>query len=186
MASILIHACCAPCTTYTQEYWRKQSHEISGYWFNPNIYPLPEYQLRLQTLRDFARLLDIPLIVSPDYGIEKYFRIIVGHEDAENRCWYCYQLRLFNTATLAKENGFDAFTTTLSISPYQKHDLLKKAGEEIQHTVGIRFLYEDLRPGYRESRKLARQFNLYCQKYCGCLYSDIERFINPRRVRLTK
>ncbi len=179
MASLLVHTCCAPCATYTVDHWRKQGHEISGYWFNPNIHPLSEHDLRLQTLMDFMRTLDLPLIVSPDYRMEDYFRAVVGHEDRDNRCIHCYQLRLFQAATSAKARGFDAFTTTLLISPYQKHDLLLQTGLEMQERVRVRFLYTDLRSGFAESRRLARELNLYRQKYCGCLYSEVERFARP-------
>ncbi len=208
MASVLIHACCAPCATYTVEHWRGQKHEISGYWFNPNIHPSSEHELRLQTLKDYARNIALPIIIAPGYQTEDYFRAVDGHrtevrsEKSEvrserwdaaeshcllptayvqlpapspHRCRYCYLLRLHNAARAAKEEGFDAFTTTLLISPYQNLELLKRIGEELQAKVGVRFLYEDLRPGYRESRRMAKELNLYRQKYCGCLYSDAER-----------
>ncbi|MBI4334028.1 MAG: epoxyqueuosine reductase QueH [Chloroflexi bacterium] len=181
MASVLIHACCAPCATYTVEHFRKERHELAGYWFNPNIHPLSEHALRLQTLIDFARDVGMPLEMTPDYKIEDYFQAVAGHEGQEARCRYCYLLRLGQAAGFAREKGFDAFTTTLLISPYQKHDVLKQTGEEIQAKVGIRFLYEDLRPGYHESRKMARELNFYRQRYCGCIFSHAERFSFPKK-----
>lgn len=179
MASLLVHTCCAPCATYTIDYWRKQGQEVSSYWFNPNVHPLSEHDLRLQTLIHFMRTLDLPLIVSPDYRMEDYFRAVVGHEALYDRCVHCYRLRLLEAATTARAHGFDAFTTTLLISPYQKQDLLLQTGMEIQERVGVRFLYADLRSGFAESRRMSRELNLYRQKYCGCLYSEVERFSRP-------
>lgn len=176
MASLLIHTCCAPCATYTVDHWREHRHQVSGYWFNPNIHPSIEHQLRLQTLMDWAQHWELPLVVSPSYGFEEYFRAVAGHESKDERCQYCYRIRLHNAANVAKEKGFDAFTTTLLISPYQNHEVLRQVGEELQGKAGIRFLYEDLRPGFGKSRTMAKEMNLYRQKYCGCLYSEAERF----------
>lgn len=184
VASLLIHVCCAPCTTYTLGHWRKEAREVYGYWYNPNIYPLSEHQLRLKALEDFARDCDFSLIVSPDYEREKYFSAVAGHLEKESRCGFCYRLRLFETALTAKVEGFDAFTTTLSISPYQDHEVLKQVGSEVQLAVGIPFLYEDLRHGYLESRMMARDLDLYRQNYCGCLYSFADRFYH--RMRFTQ
>jgi hypothetical protein len=183
MASVLVHCCCAPCATYTLKFWGEQQHELAAHWFNPNIHPFSEYQLRLQTLTDFLRTLELPLIASPGYAMEEYFRMVAGHEKKGDRCQYCYRLRLFDAASTAREKGFDAFTTTLLISPYQKHDVLKQVGEEVQGKVGVRFLYEDLRSGFQESRRMARELNLYRQKYCGCIYSEVERFVGKALAR---
>lgn len=183
MASVLIHTCCAPCATYTVEHWRKLRLEISGYWFNPNIHPLAEHELRLTTLEGYARKIELPLIVTPGYPCDDYFKAVAGHEAQGERCQRCYLLRLGNAARSAKEQGFDAFSTTLLISPYQQHDVLKQIGEEVQERVGIRFLYEDLRPGYLQSRTMARELDLYRQKYCGCRYSEAEREEERRRKK---
>jgi predicted adenine nucleotide alpha hydrolase (AANH) superfamily ATPase len=105
----------------------------------------------------------------------------VGHEG--DRCGDCFRMRLEKTAAVAKEEGFDSFTTTLLISPYQKHELLKEMGEQIAEEQGIEFHYEDFRPGFRESHRLSRELDIYHQKYCGCIYSEWERY---GKVDITK
>jgi len=125
-------------------------------------------------MQAYAHSVGLPLIVVPGYDMIYYFRAVVGHEG--ERCRDCFRLRLSRTAQAAGENGCDAFTTTLLISPYQKHELLKQVGEEVGREHGVHFYYEDLRPGFRESHRVSRELNLYHQKYCGCVYSEWERF----------
>jgi predicted adenine nucleotide alpha hydrolase (AANH) superfamily ATPase len=174
MASLLLHTCCAPCATYCTEDWQQKGMEVTSFWYNPNIHPFTEHQRRLETLQEFAQQTKLPLIVSEGYDVINYFQAVVGHE--RERCSYCFRLRLSMTALIAKLRGFDAFTTTLLISPYQKHELLKGVGEEIARKEGVDFLYEDLRNGYSESHRMSQELDLYRQKYCGCLYSEWERF----------
>ena len=174
MASLLLHTCCAPCATYCTKHWQQKGLEVTSFWYNPNIHPFTEHQRRLQALQEFAQQTGVPLIVSEGYDVINYFRAVVGHEG--ERCSYCFRLRLSITALIAKLKGFDAFTTTLLISPYQKHELLKTVGEEMARKEGVDFLYEDLRPGYSESHRMSQELDLYRQKYCGCLYSEWERF----------
>ena len=174
MSSLLLHTCCAPCATYCVKHWQQEGREVTAFWYNPNIHPFTEYQRRLQTLQGFVQKTNLPLIISEGYDVITYFRAVVGHEG--ERCGDCYRLRLSMAALIAKIKGFDAFTTTLLISPYQNHELLKQVGEEIARKEGVKFLYEDLRPGYSESRKMSQELDLYRQKYCGCLYSEWERF----------
>lgn len=170
---ILLHCCCGPCATYTVEKLRADGFDVTGYWYNPNIHPFTEHRLRLEAMADCAGQMDFPLIVG-EYNLVDYFRAVVGHEG--QRCGDCFRLRLDRTARVAREQGFDAFTTTLLISPYQQHEILKDAGEEMAREHGVTFHYEDLRPGFRESHKVSREMNLYHQKYCGCVYSEWERF----------
>jgi len=174
MASLLLHTCCAPCATYCVKHWQQRGHEVTAFWYNPNIHPFTEHQLRLEAVQSFAQATNLPLIVSEGYDVIRYFRAVVGHEG--ERCGDCFRLRLSMTALVARLKGFHAFTTTLLISPYQDHDLLKEVGEEIAHKERVDFLYEDLRTGYRESHSMSKEMNLYRQKYCGCLYSEWERF----------
>ena len=174
MASLLLHTCCAPCATYCIEHWQQRGLEVTAFWYNPNIHPFTEHQRRLQALQEFAQRTRIPLILSEGYDVIRYFQAVVGHE--AERCVYCFRLRLSMTALIAKLKSFDAFTTTLLISPYQKHQLLKEVGEEIAQKEGVNFLYEDLRSGYGESRRMSQELELYRQQYCGCLYSEWERF----------
>lgn len=174
MPSLLVHTCCGPCAAGCFDHWRRQGFEVTSFWYNPNIHPFSEHQERLQTLRRFLDRSSTPLIVSEGYDVTSYFRAVVGHED--NRCEHCFRLRLTATALAAKEHRFDAFTTTLLISPYQKHDLLRQIGEEIAQKEGLTFVSEDMRPCYSDSRRISKELDLYRQKYCGCLYSEWERF----------
>jgi hypothetical protein len=173
-ASILLHCCCAPCATYTVKSLREQGFEVTALWYNPNIHPYLEHQKRLESMQDLAQKWSLPLIVVEGYDAISYFRAVVGHEG--NRCPHCYRMRLERTAEFASEKGFKLFTTTLLISPFQKHGLLHEMGEELGGEHGVNFYYQDFRKGFRESQRLARELELYRQKYCGCLYSEWERY----------
>lgn len=174
MSSLLLHTCCAPCATYTVKHWQQRGLEVTSFWYNPNIHPFTEHQRRLETLQEFAKNSSLPLIVSQGYDVIDYFRKIAGHE--EDRCIDCFRLRLSMTALIARFKGFDSFSTTLFISPYQQQDLLMEIGESIAAKEGVEFLCEDLTGGYRESIAMSHDLGLYRQKYCGCLYSEWERF----------
>jgi hypothetical protein len=171
---ILLHCCCGPCAIYTVNRLREESFEVTTFWYNPNIHPFTEYRNRLEAMRSAAQALDLPLIVSQGYEMIDYFRTVVGHEG--DRCGDCFRLRLEKTAAVAKGEGFDSFTTTLLISPYQRHELLKEIGEQVAKEQGVEFHYADFRPGFRESHRLSRELDLYHQKYCGCVYSEWERY----------
>ena len=176
MKSVLVHCCCAHCAAYTAQYWREQGYEVSALWYNPNIHPYMEHQQRLAAMKSLAREVDLPLVVTESYDIIDYFRQVVGHES--QRCQYCFRLRLLKTAEVARQAGFNAFTTTLLISPHQKHDRLREVGDEVAGETGINFLYADLRKRYSDSRRMTRGLNLYRQQYCGCVYSEWERYAN--------
>jgi predicted adenine nucleotide alpha hydrolase (AANH) superfamily ATPase len=178
MKKILIHVCCAHCAAYTVEHWRQQGYETQGFWYNPNIHPYLEHQQRLESMRSLAEKINLPLIVSPDYDMPEYFRRVAGHE--EERCRHCFELRLEKTAETAREKGYDAFTTTLLISPHQKHDLIKEIGERVAGEKGVAFLYADLRKRYSDSRHITKPMELYRQQYCGCIYSEWERYSNKK------
>jgi predicted adenine nucleotide alpha hydrolase (AANH) superfamily ATPase len=171
---VLIHSCCAHCAAYTVSYWREQGYEVSSFWYNPNIHPYTEHQHRLEAMQSLAQELDLPLIISGGYDMLEYFRRVVGHE--AERCQYCFRLRLSRTAEIALKKGFDAFTTTLLISPHQKHDLIKEIGNKLAKEKGIEFLYADLRKRYSDSRRMTKPLELYRQQYCGCIYSELERY----------
>jgi predicted adenine nucleotide alpha hydrolase (AANH) superfamily ATPase len=174
--TLLIHSCCAHCAAYTIEYWRKQGYDVSALWYNPNIHPYTEHQHRLEAMQTLAQQMTLPLIVIESYDIIDYFRQVVGHES--QRCQYCFRLRLSKTAATAQQMGFDAFTTTLLISPQQKHDLLKEIGEELALETGVAYLYADLRKRYSDSRHITKPMDIYRQQYCGCVYSEWERYAN--------
>ena len=173
MKKVLLHVCCAHCAAYTAEYWRQQDYKVSGFWYNPNIHPFSEYQSRLESMQALADKIDLPFIVSQDYDMPEFFRRVAGNES--QRCRECFNLRLTRTAEIARVNCFDAFTTTLLISPQQQHELLQKTGKAIADEFGVEFLYADLRKRYSDSRHITKPMDLYRQQYCGCLYSEWER-----------
>jgi len=135
-----------------------------------------EHQHRLEAIQSLAQEMNLPLIVTEGYDIVDYFRQVVGRE--AQRCQYCFQLRLSKTAETAHQMGFSAFTTTLLISPHQKHDLLREVSNELAEEKSIPFLYADLRKRYSDSRRMTKGLDLYRQQYCGCVYSEWERYAN--------
>jgi predicted adenine nucleotide alpha hydrolase (AANH) superfamily ATPase len=171
---MLIHVCCAHCAAYTIEHWRREGWETTGFWYNPNIHPFTEHQQRLESMRALAAKTGTPLIVVEGYDIVEYFRRVAGHE--EERCRRCFELRLAKTAETTRERGYDAFTTTLLISPHQKHDLIREMGGKAAGEKGVAFLYADLRKRYSDSRHITKPMELYRQQYCGCIFSEWERF----------
>jgi predicted adenine nucleotide alpha hydrolase (AANH) superfamily ATPase len=174
MNQILLHCCCGPCATYTVNRLREEEFEVTAFWYNPNIHPFTEHQSRLEAMRTLAKSMELPLIVAEGYDMIDYFRAVTEHEG--ERCGDCFQLRLSKTAEVACSKGFTYFTTTLLISPYQKHELLRAVGETVAKEQGVTFYYEDFRSGFRDSHQLSRELNLYHQKYCGCVYSEWERY----------
>lgn len=172
---ILLHTCCGPCSVYCIDRLHEQQIELDAYWYNPNIHPYMEYKQRRDTLKTYTESIGVKAIINEDYGLREFTKNVIN--DLENRCQnYCYRVRLEQTAKYAKENGYDAFSTTLLISPYQKHDLLKKIGEEMAKKYDIPFYYEDFRPGFRQGQAKARALGLYMQKYCGCVFSEEDRY----------
>lgn len=174
MDSILLHCCCAPCATYTIKSLREKKFEVTALWYNPNIHPYMEHQKRLESMQVLSTKMGFPMIVCEGYDMPDYFRSVVGHEG--KRCSDCYDMRLNKAAQLAYENGFDAFCTTLLISPYQNQAMLKEAGDKAADRNDTLFYFKDLREGFWESQQMAKEFGLYRQKYCGCIYSEWERF----------
>lgn len=171
---ILLHVCCGPCALYPVSDLRTQGHEVTAYFYNPNVHPYREYKQRQTAVVEMSRQLGLPLIMEENYFPERYFREIVFRED--KRCWFCYHLRLREVAAFAKEKGFEGFTTTLLVSPWQKHELIRETGDQMARDEGVPFLYFDWRSGYQESRCRAKEMGLYSQQYCGCLFSERERF----------
>lgn len=172
---LLMHTCCAPCSVYCIDSLRKEGIEPTLYWYNPNIHPYIEYKTRRDTLIEYSKLINANLIINEEYGLDEFCKNVI--EDLNNRCsHYCYKVRLEQTVKYAKENGFDTFTSTLFVSPYQKHEELKRICEQLAKKYEIQFLYRDFRPGFREGQAKARELGLYMQKYCGCIFSESERY----------
>lgn len=180
---LLMHTCCAPCSIYCIDSLRQEGIEPTVYWYNPNIHPYIEYKTRRDTLKEYANSIGVNAIFEEDYGLDKFCKNVI--DDLNNRCInYCYRIRLTQTAKYAKENGFDTFTTTLLVSPYQQHDELKKIGEEIANHYGLTFLYRDFRIGFRDGQSKARELGLYMQKYCGCIFSEEDRYLHAKTKKL--
>ncbi len=168
---LLLHTCCGPCFLGVWEDLKNEELEVSNYFYNPNIYPEDEYNLRLRGLHSAAKGRSKE-IIETDYEPEKYSVAVSGFEKIfPERCIYCYRLRLEKTAEYAKEHGFDAFSTTLLVSPYQQHDILRQIGEDIGSKYGVDFYYKDWRPHFRKGQEEARFIPIYRQKYCGCIHS---------------
>jgi predicted adenine nucleotide alpha hydrolase (AANH) superfamily ATPase len=158
---------------------RDEGIEPALFWYNPNIHPFTEYSLRRDAAVQYAKSLDLPLVMEDNYGLREFIHTLDKEQagfDSPQRCRYCYRMRMEKTALAAQENGFDSFGTTLFISPYQNHELLKEEAETAAEKYGVTLLYRDFRPRFREGREKARALGLYMQKYCGCIFSEEERY----------
>jgi hypothetical protein len=171
---LLLHICCAPCLMYPYKLLKDEFDVMLGYFYNPNIHPYTEYLKRQNTLKDFSEHSGLKVIYEKEYKMEEFLRSVVFRE--ENRCYYCLSSRLEKTALLARSSKFDYFTTTLLYSKHQKHDFIKETGLNLEKKYGVKFYYSDFRAGYKEGIELSHANNLYRQNYCGCIYSEKERF----------
>ena len=171
---LLLHICCAPCTVYPLQILRLDEHEVCGLFYNPNIHPYREYEKRLDTLQAYANQCGLSVTYKKDYNMEEFLRNVAFRE--KDRCRYCYYDRLQHTAHQAREGGFEGFTTTLLYSKYQDHEMIKNIGESIAIEKRITFYYWDFREGWAEGIKASKEMGLYRQQYCGCIYSEKERF----------
>ena len=174
MTKTLLHTCCAPCSVSCVEQLRTEGIEPVSYWFNPNIHPYQEYKARRDTLIGYAGQIGMELIVQEDYGLREFVCAVA--EDIDHRCGKCYEMRLEQAARFAAENGFSSFTSTLFVSPYQQHERMAEIAARAGEKWGVEFLYRDFRPGFRAGQQQARELGLYMQKYCGCVFSEEERY----------
>ncbi|AFM27477.1 epoxyqueuosine reductase QueH [Desulfomonile tiedjei] len=171
---ILLHACCAPCLVHPLEDLRSQGHDVTAIFFNPNIHPYTEYLRRLDAFTVFTQENQVKTVTADfDAGMEEWFREVSFRE--AQRCRVCFHLRMDAIAAFAEAKGFDAFSTTLLYSRFQKHDLLKQICEAVSEKHGIPFHYADWRTGWNDGVKKYRKLGLYRQKYCGCVFSEKER-----------
>lgn len=175
---LLLHSCCAPCSSYVMEYL-SQYFQITIFFYNPNIYPPEEYELRV---REEKRLIhEMPFVhpvqmVEGPYDPDHFFQEIKGLEkepEGGKRCEHCYRLRLYEAGLAARQGGYDFFTTTLTISPLKSASKLNEIGQEIGRELGVEYLCSDFKKkdGYKRSLKLSEEYGLYRQNYCGCIYS---------------
>ncbi|MCL4441053.1 MAG: epoxyqueuosine reductase QueH [Firmicutes bacterium] len=174
---LLLHTCCGPCSIYPVDVLKGEA-DVTGYFFNPNIHPYTEWRARRETLASYARSIELPVMFDDDYLLEEFIRGVVNRES--DRCSFCYAMRLGRTAEVAAREGFDSFSSTLLVSPYQKHDQIREIGEAVAAETGVSFHYRDFRPGYRGAVERSRELEMYRQKYCGCIYSEKERYCRKK------
>ena len=174
MTRTLLHTCCAPCSISCIQQLRSEGIEPVSYWYNPNIHPYQEYKARRDTLMAYAPTIDLELIVQEAYGLQPFVQAVA--EDIAHRCGHCYRIRLEQTARFAAEHGYSSFTSTLFVSPYQNHELMAQIAQQLADQYGVQFLYRDFRPGFRDGQRQARELNFYMQKYCGCIFSEEDRY----------
>jgi epoxyqueuosine reductase len=175
--NILLHICCAPCAIYPVENLRATGSRVTGFFYNHNIHPYQEYRKRMDTVRDYSAMIGLDVIFRDEYRLEEFLRAVAVKP--EERCLYCYASRLEVVAAEAASLGFDAFTSTLLYSRYQKHDVIRELGDRIGRKHGVEFHYTDYRQGWQKGIDRSRELGLYRQQYCGCIYSEKERY-QPR------
>jgi len=178
--NVLLHTCCGPCAIYPLSRLQEAEHNVTTYFYNPNIHPFKEFQRRLNNLKEYTEKNSIPAIFNEIYGLKDFLRKIVFNED--QRCSLCYTMRLSKTVATAKNNGFDAFTTTLLYSKYQNHNQLRLYCEKLSKESGLVFIYEDYREGWQIGIDKSRKLDMYRQPYCGCIYSEQERYDKSMRA----
>lgn len=173
---LLLHICCAPCAIHPfEELKGKEFDSITGFFYNPNIHPYTEYINRKKALEEYSKKHKIS-VTFHKYDMENYFRRISGNEESGTRCQLCWRMRLEETAVFGVQNKYDLFTTTLLVSPYQDQERIKRIGQDLAKKYNIGFFYNDFRRGFREAQHKAREEDIYRQKYCGCIFSERERY----------
>lgn len=170
MNKLLLHCCCGPCAMYPISFLQENNVEMDMFWFNPNIHPEFEWNRRLENLEKVASHYNLDLIklgnCREDYWLSKEYE-----SSFKSRCQMCYDMRLDEIAKYSSENGYDSFTTTLLVSPYQQHDEIARIAKLKAEKYNTSFSYYDFREGFREGQNMARDIGLYRQKYCGCIFS---------------
>ncbi|RNC73183.1 MAG: hypothetical protein ED859_00300 [Desulfuromonadales bacterium] len=172
---LLLHICCAPCSIYPVSQFRDQGLDVTGFWFNHNIHPYQEYRRRLDTVREYADKVALEVVYRDEYRLEEFLGAVA--QNPAERCFYCYFSRLDAVAAAAAALGFDAFSSSLLYSRYQKHDAIIACAERAAERHGVAFRYDDLRRGWQEGIRISREMGLYRQQYCGCIYSEKERYL---------
>ncbi len=179
--NILLHICCGPCSVYPVRVLRQQGYRITGRFYNPNIHPYKEFKKRLNTLEKYARDIELPLFIEREYGLTEFLRNVVFNE--QQRCKFCYETRLEDCAKMAAEKGFPAFSSTLFYSKYQNHQLMRSVAERMAAKYGVEFVYHDFREGWQEGIDISIKEEMYRQPYCGCIYSEQERYDKSLRKK---
>lgn len=177
--NLLLHICCACCLCAPLNELRKEGFRVTGLFYNPNIHPFLEFRRRLKALRVFQESDPISVVYQEEYGIREYLKSV--NYEGDDRCADCYAMRLKFTADYAKRNGFDAFTSTMLFSVYQNHEQLKIISENLSTDYEINFVYRDYRHLSECSHDIAKKKMIYRQGYCGCIFSEYERYKDTTR-----
>jgi predicted adenine nucleotide alpha hydrolase (AANH) superfamily ATPase len=172
---LLLHICCGPCALYPLKQLTTAGKTVTGFFFNHNIHPYQEYQRRLDGVRQMAAATGTEMVYRDEYALEEFLAAVAANP--ASRCHYCYFSRLDAAAQQAAELGLEAFTSSLLYSRYQNHEQIRAAGERAAERHGVRFYYADFRPGWQEGIRLSKEMGLYRQQYCGCIYSEKERYL---------
>jgi len=172
---ILIHACCAPCLSSILD---EIDEPYKVFWYNPNIQPYREYLRRLDTLEKLKKEKNFEIVYDFDYNIQQWLENATKLNKKSDvlRCRFCYADRLERTARYASGHGFDGFTSSMLYSPYQKHELIREIGSAVAKKYGIEFYYRDFRDLYPKGDEMAKRFGLYRQGYCGCIFSEFDKY----------
>ncbi len=171
---ILTHICCGPCALYPLQWLKENNYDVYGYFYNPNIHPFREFKKRIEALKELCNIEKFPLEIDENYGLTDFLRQVVNKE--QNRCSICITNRLEATARMAKERNIPYFTTTLLYSKYQNHLQIKKTCQLLADKYNLDFVYHDFREGWQHGIDQSLKLNLYRQPYCGCIYSEQERY----------
>ncbi len=174
---ILLHACCGPCTIYPLKILRAKGYDVTAYFYNPNIHPFREFERRIEAMEQVAQHFNLPVIWDGEYGLYKWLDNIGKDFNNPKRCQKCYSLRIENTAKLASQEGFDAFTSTLLYSKYQDHEGICNKSRDAAQRYNVDFFYYDFRKGWKEGIEESIAMGIYRQPYCGCIFSEYERYI---------
>ncbi len=181
---ILLHICCGPCTLYPLKVLREKGLEVVGFFYNPNIHPYREFRRRIIALEAISQIKGLEIVWDKEYGLRSFLRMVVFNEN--QRCEQCYYIRLENTVKKAAELRAEGFTTTLLYSRYQGHYLIKEIAEDLSYRFKVPFIYQDFRKGWEEGQAEAKALEIYRQPYCGCIYSEQERYDKKFRKRLKR
>jgi predicted adenine nucleotide alpha hydrolase (AANH) superfamily ATPase len=182
--SLLLHLCCAPCLLYPEKVLDREGIDFSAYFFNPNIHPYKEFRKRLDGVVKYCRDKNIPLVLDRDYGLRDFLRRVVFNETG--RCSLCYRMRFEKTVAMAIKRGDDTFSSTLLYSRYQNHTLMRALGEELSTGKTVSFFYHDFRDGWQQGIDDSVALGMYRQPYCGCIYSEQERYDNRYKKQRKK
>jgi len=181
---VLLHICCAPCACYPIKVLKEKGYEITGLWYNPNIHPCTEFAKRMAAVKKLEEIEGIKVIYLDSYEPEKWLRAVAFREEKPTRCQICYAMRLETAASVAKKGKFDAFTSTLFYSKFQNRELMLPLAESASSKFSVPFLDIDFREGWKEGIEISKDYGLYRQQYCGCIYSEKERYCQKGKPKL--